>query len=168
MTPTLKACWRVKLANVNLTAEKGTTIFCFQAALAMLKSLGLGCKAKGFRSCLLHVWLVACSLQSASLAEDTYLCHVACSLPLPPAYVSPQMMKRREGRLHPTYLPFGLPSWLGGGESACWCRRHMRLGFHPWVGKIPWRGRWQHTPVLEEPAGLPSLGLQKSQTRANE
>ena len=23
-----------------------------------------------------------------------------------------------------------------------------RLGFHPWVGKIPWRKEWQPTPVL--------------------
>ena len=23
-----------------------------------------------------------------------------------------------------------------------------RLGFDPWVGKIPWRGKWQSTPVL--------------------
>ena len=22
------------------------------------------------------------------------------------------------------------------------------LGFHPWVGKIPWRRQWQPTPVL--------------------
>ena len=23
-----------------------------------------------------------------------------------------------------------------------------RHGFHPWVGKIPWRRKWQPTPVL--------------------
>ena len=23
-----------------------------------------------------------------------------------------------------------------------------RLGFHPWVGKIPWRRAWQPTPVF--------------------
>jgi len=26
--------------------------------------------------------------------------------------------------------------------------RDMRLGFSPWVGKIPWRRAWQPTPVL--------------------
>ena len=25
---------------------------------------------------------------------------------------------------------------------------HKRLGFNPWVGKIPWRGAWQPTPVF--------------------
>ena len=26
-----------------------------------------------------------------------------------------------------------------GKQSACQCKRHRRLGFDPWVGKIPWR-----------------------------
>ena len=39
---------------------------------------------------------------------------------------------------------FGLPSWLSGKESACQCRRHV---FNPWVGKIPWKRKWQSTPV---------------------
>ena len=28
------------------------------------------------------------------------------------------------------------------------CRRHKRCGFHLWVGKIPWRRKWQPTPVF--------------------
>ena len=39
----------------------------------------------------------------------------------------------------------GLPWWLSGKESACPCKRH---GFDPWVGKIPWRRKWQPTPVF--------------------
>ena len=39
----------------------------------------------------------------------------------------------------------GLPRWLNGKESTCQCRRH---GFDPWVGKIPWRWKWQPTPVF--------------------
>ena len=27
-------------------------------------------------------------------------------------------------------------------------KRHKRLGFSPWVGKIPWRREWQPTPVF--------------------
>ena len=41
-----------------------------------------------------------------------------------------------------------LPMWLSGKESACQCRRHRRLGFNSWVGKSPWRKKWQHTPVF--------------------
>ena len=43
------------------------------------------------------------------------------------------------------------PSAIGGTsgkESSCQRRRHKRLGFDPWVGKIPCRRKWQPTPVL--------------------
>ena len=51
-------------------------------------------------------------------------------------------------------------------KSTCQCRIHR---FHPWVGKIPWRKRWQPTSVFlpgkshgqKEPGGLQSMGLQK-------
>ena len=39
----------------------------------------------------------------------------------------------------------GFPSWLSGKESACQCRR---WGFNLWVGKIPWRRKWELTPVF--------------------
>ena len=43
-----------------------------------------------------------------------------------------------------------------GKESPCQCRRH---GFSPWVGKIPWRRKWQLTPafLLEKAHGQRSL-----------
>ena len=36
------------------------------------------------------------------------------------------------------------PGGVNGKEPACQGRRP---GFHPWVGKIPWRRAWQPTPV---------------------
>ena len=56
-----------------------------------------------------------------------------------------------------------------GKEPACQCGRCKRAGFNPWVGKIPWRRKWQPTPVFllgespwtEEPGGLQSTGLQR-------
>ena len=39
----------------------------------------------------------------------------------------------------------GLPWWLSGKESTCQCRR---LRFNSWVGKIPWRRKWQPTAVF--------------------
>ena len=62
----------------------------------------------------------------------------------------------------------GLLRWLSGKEFACLFRR---LGFDPWVGKIPWRRAWQPTPVFlpgeshgpEEPGGLQSMGSHKAQ-----
>ena len=38
-----------------------------------------------------------------------------------------------------------LPRWLSGKESA-W--QYRKQGFDPWVGKIPWRKKWQSTPVF--------------------
>ena len=37
---------------------------------------------------------------------------------------------------------------LQGKESACQCRRCRRHRFDPWVGKTPWRRKWQPTPVF--------------------
>ena len=33
-------------------------------------------------------------------------------------------------------------------ESACQYKRYMRCGFDPWIGKIPWRRKWQPTAVF--------------------
>ena len=48
------------------------------------------------------------------------------------------------------------PWWLSCTESACHCRRHR---FDPCVGKMPWRRKWQPTPVFlpEESQGQGSL-----------
>ena len=37
------------------------------------------------------------------------------------------------------------PWWLSGQDSTCQCRR---CGFDSYVEKIPWRSRWQLTPVF--------------------
>ena len=63
----------------------------------------------------------------------------------------------------------GLTRWFSGKESACLWRRHRRHGFNPWMGKIPWRRKWQPTPVClpgefpwtEEPGGLRPMGSQR-------
>ena len=40
------------------------------------------------------------------------------------------------------------PGWHIGKEPTCQCRRHRRGWFHPWVGKTPWRRKWQTSPVF--------------------
>ena len=60
----------------------------------------------------------------------------------------------------------GLPWWLSGKESSCQCRR---CGFDSWVGNIPWRMKWQPTPVFlpekfhgqRSLEGLQSMGSQR-------
>ena len=42
-----------------------------------------------------------------------------------------------------------LPDFPGGSDGkASVCLQCRRPGFDPWVGKIPWRRKWQSTPVL--------------------
>ena len=50
--------------------------------------------------------------------------------------------------IQPTVSKYVLPRWLSGKESTCQCRRCKRCRFDPWIGKIPWRRKWQPTPVL--------------------
>ena len=49
-------------------------------------------------------------------------------------------------------LGLGIRTYSLGGtgteEPACQCRRPKRYGFSPWVGTIPWRRKWQPTPVF--------------------
>ena len=40
------------------------------------------------------------------------------------------------------------PGGASGKEPACQCGGQKRLGFGPWVGKMPWRRAWQPTPVF--------------------
>ena len=53
---------------------------------------------------------------------------------------------------NPNYLlitiTLGLPRGHNSKESACQCRRHKRPSISPWVGKSPWRRKWQPIPVF--------------------
>ena len=40
------------------------------------------------------------------------------------------------------------PRGGSGKEPACQSWRLKRCRFNPWVGKIPWRRKWQPTPVF--------------------
>ena len=61
-----------------------------------------------------------------------------------------RVMKQNQQKLrgYMSYLPSGLSKWLSGKESTCQWRRHRRHGFNPWIRKIPWRRKWQPTPVF--------------------
>ena len=42
----------------------------------------------------------------------------------------------------------GPPRRCSGKEPACQCGKQQRHRLDPWVGEIPWRKKWQPTPVL--------------------
>ena len=62
-----------------------------------------------------------------------------------------------------------IPGCTSGKEPTCQCRKYKRLGFYPWVGKLPWRRAWQPTSVFlpgespwtEESGGLLSIRSQR-------
>ena len=61
----------------------------------------------------------------------------------------------------------GFPWWLSRKESTC---KTGGCGFYPWVGKIPWRKKWQPIPVPLHRRSHGSWqgtvhGVAKSQTR---
>jgi len=59
---------------------------------------------------------------------------------------SPMTFTLRAGFSSLGLLRVGILWWLRGKESGCLqCRR---LGFDPWVGRIPWRRKWQPIPVF--------------------
>ena len=43
---------------------------------------------------------------------------------------------------------WGFPGGSAGKEPICQCRRRKRCRFDPFVGKIPWKRKWQLTPVF--------------------
>ena len=93
--------------------------------------------------------MLICNL---SLSHSHYCCcchlnknsHLSTFLGILQGYLSPE--KSLLGRYYYSLFTYTrLPWWLSGKEFAGQCRRH---GFDPWVGKIPWRRRWQPTPVF--------------------
>ena len=58
----------------------------------------------------------------------------------------------------------GFPDGASGKEPACQCRRHKRLWFDPWIGKILEEGMATHSwriPWTEEPGRLESIVWQR-------
>ena len=49
--------------------------------------------------------------------------------------------------MHSLCKRHGLPRWLWVKNLPA-VQETRRYGFHPWVGKIPWRRAWQHTPLF--------------------
>ena len=81
---------------------------------------------------------------------------------------------RVPGRTLAWFETRGVCSGARGKEPACRRRRHRRCGSNPWVGRFPWRGKWQPTPVLllENPPDRGAWRLRcvgsQSQTRLSE
>ena len=63
----------------------------------------------------------------------------------------------------------GFPAVANCQESAWQCRGHKRPGLDPWLEKIPWRRKWQPTPIfLPEKLHGQSRPCKKSRTSFHE
>ena len=67
------------------------------------------------------------------------------------------------------------PGGTSGKESTCQCKRSKRSRVPPWVGKIPWRRKWQSTPAFlpgkshgQGARWATVRGVAKSQTRLSQ
>ena len=135
----------------------------------------------GFSRCLYVLFNFEFDPSSISSTLDCELCQLCSSLTSDLMRVWTQENGSTHSAVwteqrHPQHLPdnlwlkvwadIGLSCLLNGKESSCQCRRP---GFHPWVGKIPWRRKWQATPVFlpgkfhkqRSLGGLQSMGSQR-------
>ena len=96
--------------------------------------------------CELVNWLTPIHIQG----DDNLLRSIAPSLPS----MAPSLPSMSRNSLHYYQVLTVCPLWLKGRlcsdikkkkKSAC---NGGKLGFDPWVGKIPWRREWQPTPVF--------------------
>ena len=56
-------------------------------------------------------------------------------------------VSKSQTRLRTSFI-LGFPRGTSAEEPSCHCRRRKRHGFDPWVRKIPWRRKWQPTPLF--------------------
>ena len=82
---------------------------------------------------LFYITFLAVHILLSSYRGSVYLYSLECAKP------SPENL---------FWIILGFPGGSVGKESTCQCRKCGRCRFDPWVGKIPWRRKWQPTPVF--------------------
>ena len=63
-----------------------------------------------------------------------------------------------------SFYPAPFPP-IGGSSGKVNCLQCRRPGFNPWVCKIPWRRKWQPTPLGYSPWGCKASDMTRRQTR---
>ena len=148
----------IVLCAAVFSIHNGTTLyipFCF--SLNMFWCMLLVCYALGFQAVLRYVLL---TLLLPTATDNSVLCTLQ---QVTHFLISPGRRYVSVGQFAESYW------WLSGNESTCQCRR---CGFDPWVRKIPWRRKWQPTPVFSpgkshgqrNPAGSSLWGNKESDT----
>ena len=76
---------------------------------------------------------------------DLYDCHFFYPISTSPKFLS---SFTNAGIFRFSKLTMGFPDGSVGKEFTLQGRRLRRCGLNPWVRKIPWRRKWQPTPVF--------------------
>ena len=95
-----------------------------------------------------RVWTYAHSSKTVTTIKVVNISIIFKSFLLPSTFFmlrSRELLSAKFSVYNAVLSPMGLPWWLSGRESSCQWRRHK---FDPWVRKIPWRRKWQATPVF--------------------
>ena len=96
---------------------------------------------------LIQPWWFPCTLHQGSLNWKCCPCShqtsTSANLPLNPPTLP--LWGDQAWEANGLHSSTGLPRWFSSKESTCQCRRHW---FNPWVGKSPWRRKWQPTSVV--------------------
>ena len=93
------------------------------------------------------------NLQQASKASSS-LSSATCKTEIPSIWLCWGSEETRKNPKHRKCYCYTIKGTLGfsggasGKEPICQCRRHERCRFSPWVGKFPWRRKWQPIPVF--------------------
>ena len=101
------------------------------------------------------------SMRKVKKGEDPAVCILTTNLKLCSLVARVDLKSTYKGELPScNQVQGGLPLYFNHYRICLQCRRP---GFYPWVGKIPWRRKWQPTSVflpgeLEEPCKLQSMG----------
>ena len=95
------------------------------------------------------VCVCVCLMHKAPFTKSKYI--LTFSLPLWSNFseLSEMLSPRLKSSFCPQIkLDLQVPQGLKKKKSVCQCRRSTRLGFNLWAEKIPWRWKWQPTPVF--------------------
>ena len=100
--------------------------------------------------------------------EDITLVNIYAPSIGAPQYIG-QALTDLKGEIDSNTIIVGDFNTPGGSDGKSVCLQCTRPGFDPWVGKIPWRRKWQPTPSIlawkipwrEEPGRLQSMGSQR-------
>ena len=80
--------------------------------------------------------------------HNHFICKFLLKASLPGVKTSNVPMKYTHLYRTCCFIQYHCQGGASGKGPTCQCRRCKRCRFYPWVGKIPWRRKWQLNPIF--------------------